>query len=55
MILFQALLENAAGSTVQSKNVFPDTFELVYELRVKEPEGGNILYRCSAAMKEYME
>lgn len=39
----QALLENAAGSTVQSKNVFPDTFELVYELHVKELEEEHLI------------
>lgn len=44
----QALLENAAGSTVQSKNVFPDTFELVYELRVKEPEEEHLISMLSS-------
>lgn len=39
----QALLESAAGSTVQSKNVFPDTFELVYELRIKEIEEEHLI------------
>ncbi|MDO4601809.1 MAG: DUF4956 domain-containing protein [Eubacteriales bacterium] len=39
----QALLENAAGSTVQSKNIFPDTFELVYELHVKELEEEHLI------------
>ena len=39
----QALLENAAGSTVQSKNVFQDTFELVYELHVKELEEEHLI------------
>ena len=28
-----------AGVTVQSKNVFTDTFELVYELQLKERRG----------------
>lgn len=39
----QAILENVAGSTVQSKNVFPDTFELVYELHVKEMEEEHLI------------
>lgn len=39
----QTLLGNLSGSTVQSKNVFAETFELVYELHMKELEEEHLL------------
>ena len=44
--LVQNLLHQA-GATVQSKNVFADTFELVYELQMKEAEEERLLNRIS--------
>ena len=34
----QEMLGQTQGSSVQSKNVFADTFELVYKVRVEEKE-----------------
>lgn len=39
----QTVLGNVSGSTVQSKNIFPETFELVYELHMKEMEEEHLL------------
>lgn len=44
--LVQNMLHQA-GATVQSKNVFADTFELVYELQMKEAEVERLLNRIS--------
>ena len=38
----QEMLGQAQGSSVQSKNVFADTFELVYKVRVEEKEEENL-------------
>ena len=35
------------GSSVQSKNVFADTFELVYKVQVEEKEEENLLCKIS--------
>lgn len=44
--LVQNMLHQA-GATVQSKNVFADTFELVYELQMQEAEEERLLNRIS--------
>ena len=43
----QEMLGQAQGSSVQSKNVFADTFELVYKVRVEEKEEENLLCKIS--------
>ncbi len=44
----QEMLENVSGSTVQSKNVFSDTFELVYKLHIKEMEEERLIAAISS-------
>lgn len=43
----QEMLGQTQGSSVQSKNVFADTFELVYKVRVEEKEEENLLCKIS--------
>lgn len=39
----QEVFSHTPGSTIQSKNLFQDSFELVYELRVPESVQENLL------------
>lgn len=44
----QGLLNSQPGSTIQSKNIFADTYELVYELEMKEKEEGELVEKIGS-------
>lgn len=44
----QEIIQNHPGSSIQSKNVFTESFELVYELQMKENEEEKIVEQISA-------
>lgn len=44
----QELLNNQPGSIIQSKNIFADTYELVYELQMKEHEEGALVEKINS-------
>lgn len=41
--IVQEIFSKTAGSTVQSKNLFPDSFELVYEIKASKKEEERLL------------
>lgn len=43
MARVQAVFDQTPGSTIQSTNVFPNSFEMVYELKIKEAEEEKLL------------
>ncbi len=43
MMRVRAVFDQMPGSTIQSANVFPDSFEMVYELNIKQAEEEKLL------------